>query len=231
MDIILTIIAIVTLAELVSWLAGLIKWRQEVLPPPNINDILNLNYKPEECDEKMKNECINLLEEYFKEPADIPLYQRIQTKMKGLNTEQRKELLKELSIKASEVMHIKLDNIEFANDACMGAYNSQENSLMISNAYIEQDACAVEVVKTIFHELKHVVQFNAIGQGGNIWGYSDDTLIAWVNNWQDYISPEWDPEGYYTQPMEVDSFGFECSVIPQPGLAAPNAHIVNSKII
>ena len=73
MDIILTIIAIVTLAELVSWLAGLIKWRQEVLPPPNINDILNLNYKPEECDEKMKNECINLLEEYFKEPADIPL--------------------------------------------------------------------------------------------------------------------------------------------------------------
>ena len=96
---------------------------------------------------------------------------------------------------------------------------------MFSNLYIAQDVCNVEIVKTIFHELKHAVQFKAIGKDGNVWGYSTETLIAWANNWQGYISGSLDPEGYMTQPIELDSFGFECSVIPQPGLSSPNVNV------
>ena len=118
-----------------------------------------------------------------------------------------------------------VDNIIFTDVSCMGCYSASDNTIMFSNLYIAQDVCNVEIVKTIFHELKHAVQFKAIGKNGNVWGYSMDTLVAWANNYQDYISASWDPEGYMTQPIELDSFGFECSVIPQPGLSSLNVNV------
>ena len=145
--------------------------------------------------------------------------------MRGLNDEQKRLLLKEITIKASEVMNVELDNIIFTDVSCMGCYSASDNTIMFSNLYIAQDVCNVEIVKTIFHELKHAVQFKAIGKNGNVWGYSMDTLVAWANNYQDYISASWDPEGYMTQPIELDSFGFECSVIPQPGLSSLNVNV------
>lgn len=214
--------AIIALVGLVQWVSSLLCWREENLPSPNINDILNANYKPEACDEKMRIDCQDLLSQYFKEPEDAQLYQRIDEKMKGLSETEKKELLREITIKASSIMQVHIDNIEFSNNSCMGAYNYLNNSLMISNAYLNQDGCNVELVKTIFHELKHAVQYNAISHGGNVWGYSDETLIAWVNNFQNYINCTLDPEGYFYQPIEIDSFGYECSVIPQPGLSVNN---------
>ena len=225
MSVLLVIAAVIAATELLSWLVDSLEWGGETLPPPNINDILQANYKPEECDEKMRLSRQQLLQTYFKEPIDAPMYQRIDEKMRGLNDEQKRLLLKEITIKASEVMNVKLDNIVFTDVSCMGCYSASDNTIMFSNLYIAQDVCNVEIVKTIFHELKHAVQFKAIGKDGNVWGYSMDTLVAWANNYQDYISASWDPEGYMTQPIELDSFGFECSVIPQPGLSSLNVNV------
>ena len=225
MSVLLVIATVIAATELLSWLVDSLEWGGETLPPPNINDILQANYKPEECDEKMRLSCQQLLQTYFKEPIDAPMYQRIDEKMRGLNDEQKRLLLKEITIKASEVMNVKLDNIIFTDVSCMGCYSASDNTIMFSNLYIAQDVYNVEIVKTIFHELKHAVQFKAIGKDGNVWGYNTETLIAWANNWQDYISGSLDPEGYMTQPIELDSFGFECSVIPQPGLSSPNVNV------
>lgn len=225
MSVLLTVTTIIVLAELVQWVASLLDWGAETLPPPNINELLAANYKPEECDKKMMINCQNFLLQYFKEPKNAPLYQRINNRMEGLNVEQKKQLLREITLKLSDVMNVKLDSIEFSDEACMGSYDPSKNSLMISNAYINQDSCNIELVKTVLHELKHAVQFNAIGRGGNVWGYSQETLIAWTNNFQNYISSALDPEGYMCQPLEVDSFGFECGVIPQPGLSVPNINV------
>lgn len=225
MSVLLVIATVIAATELLSWLADSLEWGGETLPHPDINDILQANYKPEECDEKMRLGCLQLLQTYFKEPVDAAMYQRIAEKMEGMNEEQKKLLLQEITIKASEVMNVKLDNIIFTDVSCMGCYSASDNTIMFSNLYIAQDVCNVEIVKTIFHELKYAVQFKAIGKDGNVWGYNTETLIAWANNWQDYISGSLDPEGYMTQPIELDSFGFECSVIPQPGLSSPNVNV------
>ncbi len=223
MSVLLTVAVIIATVELVRWISNRISWGQETLPPPDINDILSTNYKPEECDKDMRDNCQNLLDLYFKEPVDAELYERINEKMKNLNKNEKKELLREITIKASDIMHVKLDNIEFSNESYMGGYFYKEKKLVISSAYLSQESCSVELVKTIFHELKHAVQYKAISRGGNVWGYSDETLISWVNNFQNYISSAYDPEGYLCQPLEIDSFGYECSVIPQPGLSVkPN---------
>lgn len=225
MSVLLVIATVIAATELFSWLADSLEWGCENLPYPDINDILQANYKPEECDEKMRIDCQQLLQAYFNEPVDAAMYQRIEEKMRGMDEEQKRLLLQEITIKASEVMNVKLDNIVFTDVSCMGCYSASDNTIMFSNLYIAQDVCNVEIVKTIFHELKHAVQFKAIGKDGNVWGYSTETLIAWANNWQDYISGSLDPEGYMTQPIELDSFGFECSVIPQPCLSSPNVNV------
>lgn len=225
MSVLLVIATVIAATELFSWLADSLEWGCENLPYPDINDILQANYKPEECDEKMRLDCQQLLQDYFNEPVDAAMYQRIEEKMRGMDEEQKRLLLQEITIKASEVMNVKLDNIVFTDVSCMGCYSASDNTIMFSNLYIAQDVCNVEIVKTIFHELKHAVQFKAMGKDGNVWGYNTETLIAWANNWQDYISGSLDPEGYMTQPIELDSFGFECSVIPQPGLSSPNVNV------
>lgn len=222
MSVLVTTFIIIALYELVRWIEDLINWGNETLPTPDLGSILDSAYKPEECDIKMSVDCQKLLDTYFREPMGEPLYVRIENRMKGMTPDQKKKLIMEITAKASTVMHVQLDNVVFENSDCMGTYNFRKNELMVSNAYIESDKCNVEVIKTIFHELKHAVQYKAVSTGGNVWGYSDDTLIAWANNFQDYISCVWDPEGYYTQPIEIDSFGFECSVIPLPGLGLPS---------
>lgn len=218
------------ISELVSWIIELLNYGHENLPEPNINDILSANYHPEECDKRMCQECQTMLEEYFKEPAGAPLHVRIAERMRGMTPSQKKDFLKELTSKASRIMHVKLDNIVFENISSMGYYDPSQNTMAISNAYFELndanmailDQANVELVKTIFHELKHAVQYNALNQGlQNDWGYSEGTLISWANNFQSYINYHIDPEGYYTQPIEVDSFGFECGIIPTPGLGMP----------
>lgn len=219
MSVVIAIPIILAAVELIRWISSRISWGQETLPPPDLNDIFSTNYKPEECDNEMRDKCQNLIEQYFKEPEGAELYERVNEKMKNLNEDEKKELLREITIKASDIMQVKIDNIVFSNDYNMGCYYSDENKLMISSAYFNQESCGVEVVKTIFHELKHAVQYKAISPGGNVWGYSDETLISWVNNYQNYISSASDPEEYLRQPIEIDSFGYECSVIPKPGLS------------
>lgn len=219
MSILLTIIVVLTLVELVRIISELLEWGNE-LPRPDIDAILAERYHPEECDEKMKVECQALLEDFFKEPSDLPMYLRIEHHMKGMSSEQKKVLIEQITQKTSSIMGVNIASVNFENSQSMGAYHLGKNSLMVSEAYLEFDECNVEIIKTIFHELKHAVQFKAITPGGNIWGYSEETLIAWANNFQDYINYMWDPEGYILQAIETDSFGFECSVIPKPGFSS-----------
>ena len=225
MSVLLAILIVYSALELLSWIVDSLKWGSETLPPPNISDILTQNYKPEECDRKMIENCQNLLQRFFKEPVDLPMAQRIEQKMKGLSNEEKKQLLSEITLEACKVMDVNVSQVIFADDPCMGYYNFEENVIMFSNAYIAQDAYNVEIVKTVFHELKHAVQFRAIGRDGNVWGYSQETLIAWAGNYVDYISCSSDPEGYFKQPLEVDSFGFECSVVPLPGFSSINYNV------
>ena len=81
----------------------------------------------------MRLSCQQLLQTYFKEPIDAPMYQRIDEKMRGLNDEQKRLLLKEITIKASEVMNVELDNIIFTDVSCMGCYSASDNTIMFSS--------------------------------------------------------------------------------------------------
>lgn len=220
MSLLLIIAIAVAAVELIKMIAEAFEWGSQTLPSPNINDHLREKYHPEECDLKMQAKCREMLQEHFPEPKDMPLYIRIQNRLDGMAAEDKKAVVLDIAARAAQIMQVDVDKIEFIDDHNMGSYHFKTRRLSISNAYVESDIDNVELIKTIFHELKHGVQYQAIGAGGNVWGYSDETLIDWLNNLQHYTRPEVDRELYFTQPLEIDSFGFECAIVPRPGLDA-----------
>lgn len=62
-------------------------------------------------------------------------------------------------------------------------------------------------INTIIHECKHARQWDAVA-GRNTHGYSDELILKWRINFQDYIAPEESDEGYVKQPVEWDASSF-----------------------
>ena len=215
-EFIIAYLGLVAIKEVIEWITN--RTRLGTLMPQQIDAdaLVTENYKPDECDKLMHDKCNDLLNREFPEPADLPLWTRIDLKMRAMDIESRKKMMENLVGKAATAMQVKLDGISFEDVKGYGLYSARDNRIVISNAYLEIDGEVVESIKTIFHELKHAVQYHAIAPNGNIWGYSQETLIAWANNFQNYIPPGTDPEGYFFQPVEIDAFGFECTLIPRP---------------
>lgn len=204
-----------------EFITNLFSWALSHLPPMNMNEILSEQYKPEACDIELRDKCVRFLRVFFKEPADAQMYQRIQYRLKNLSVHQKQELIREIVNRVSGIMQVELTDVYFVDDLrSMGLYDAQRNCIVFSNAYLQRDddLCNVEVIKTIFHELKHAVQHKSLTENGNVWGYSDDTRLNWMINFMRYIEADENLEMYMSQPVELDSFGFESCVIPQPGL-------------
>lgn len=214
----LTVTTILFLTAVALELA--IAWLQEreglgtLLPPVDVKGILEEHYHPCEVDIAMRQECASLLEREFPNPPELPMWNRIDQKMRSMTTSQRRDFLRRLAEEAAHTMKVQIRGIRFEDIAGYGCYQAENDTIVISNAYLSMENEGVETVKTIFHELKHAVQYHAIATGGNVWGYPREVLIAWVNNYQHYIYPTKDPEGYFYQPLEIDAFGFENSLVP-----------------
>lgn len=213
---ILAYLSFVAIREVIEWMVNRARLGTLMPQPIDADALITENYKPDECDKLMHAKCTDLLNHEFPEPAELSLWSRIDLKMRDMDVENRKKMMENLVYKAADAMQVKLDGISFEDVKGYGLYSAKDNRIVISNAYLEVDGEGVESIKTIFHELKHAVQYHAIAPNGNIWGYSQETLIAWTNNYLDYIHAEMDPEGYFCQPVERDAFGFECTLIPRP---------------
>ena len=214
--VLITFLAVAAIGTLIDWLQSRRSMGAQ-LPPPDIDTLVRECYHPVEgIDDIIKEKCTELLDKTFPDPQSEPLWNRIDLKMKSMNLEDRKVFVKELTQHAAQVMHVKLRDVKFEDFAGYGCFRASDDSVTISNAYLQIEDEGVEVVKTIFHELKHAVQFQSLKTNGNVWGYPVEVLAVWANNFQNYVNAQIDPEGYFTQPIELDAFGFETTLIPKP---------------
>ena len=100
-----------------------------------------------------------------------------------------------------------------ACDYC-GYYSHSDRSLHINAALIlsGKPQLIEEQVYTIFHELKHARQWAAVeGKLNDVkdYGYSDEQIRIWAENFDHYIPISVSDELYRKQPVESDAFGFE----------------------
>lgn len=85
----------------------------------------------------------------------------------------------------------------------MGAYSPLENSITLNDCLLSMNNPET-LMKTIFHESRHAFQQYAVDFPNRV-SVSENTIAVWKENMDNYILPEFDFEGYISQPIEVDA--------------------------
>lgn len=145
------------------------------------------------------------------------------------NSENRKKKIEELVPKAAQALGIKNppkleffvpDRIEQMNSLC-GGYLHKENTLRLNLAMIvsKDPELFREQVSTVFHELVHARQVEAVSALANgnpyeDYGYSVDYLQVLDDNILNYITSNENLEAYTKQPMEAEAYWFEEQIKP-----------------
>ena len=165
-------------------------------------------YSPERPDIECALKCKEYLNAMFPEG--------IRNKVAELSQEERLRLFSQIEKDAEGLLEVSIDNIDYYTDAnppenmWCGFYRHEDNSFHINADFIQSPDSELieEQIFTIFHELKHARQWQAVLDDHD-YGYSKELLCSWAENLQNYIPPCISDELYRKQPVEMDTFGFE----------------------
>lgn len=166
--------------------------------------------------------------QYNPEQPDIELLEKIldyingnypngiEDAFEGLSDEELQEKFKVLTEEVAEIMGVEIDNVNFYIPETeremyrCGFYNRDSNSININLGWIlsGNPELIKEQFYTVFHELKHALQWAAIKEPEK-YGYSEQKIYSWVQNLYYYIPSQESDEAYAKQPVELDTFGFE----------------------
>lgn len=125
----------------------------------------------------------------------------------SMTFEQRKAMTIDIAQKAADIM--KIGPIEVVFNTSIdnaGSYIPGTNIINISELCLLNDATAPDVLNTIFHELRHMLQERVIGN--NFMGYDQRIIDEWATGLQNYISHSVSPKLYYYQILEIDARHF-----------------------
>ncbi len=173
---------------------------------------MDAEYHPERPDVKLALRCKEYLSQEF--PYGI------KERTENMSREELSNLFEKMVEDARQMMDVNLDTVDFytsdeapACDYC-GYYSHSDRSLHINAALIlsGKPQLIEEQVYTIFHELKHARQWAAVeGKLNDVkdYGYSDEQIRIWAENFDHYIPISVSDELYRKQPVESDAFGFE----------------------
>lgn len=117
---------------------------------------------------------------------------------------QADEIAKDLGLDPVEMHFIQIDDP--AGKDAQGYYDG--TGIYIDTDNLESDK-PWALLNTIAHECRHAHQDNAVDilreTGKPPEGISRSTVESWQKNYEDYITPDEDFEGYRGQPIEVDA--------------------------
>lgn len=165
-------------------------------------------YSPEKPDIECALKCKEYLDTMFPEG--------IREKVSKMSKEERLRLFAQIEKDVEGLLDVNIDSVDFYTDAnppenmYCGYYRHEDNSFHINADFIQSSDSELieEQIFTIFHELKHARQWQAV-LNEHDYGYSKELLCSWAENFQNYIPPCISDELYRKQPVEMDTFGFE----------------------
>lgn len=183
-----------------------IKQAERVFGKPKKPD----NYRPDEKMREKENVCITEMENLLQG-------KNIEEVLSNQTAQERLDFIEKVQEVASLSLGIETKPILYessCNNTTLGYYCREDNSIHLNEALITSDNIyfVKEQIFTIFHESMHALQWKVVEDlknGGDGLGFSDKTLREWTKNFERYIDVNIDAEGYFTQPLERDAFGFE----------------------
>lgn len=168
-------------------------------------------YTPEVVDTKIKTQLADKLNQINEG--------HVVEHIRALPLEERKEFFEETIVPlVASTMNADIKAIGWYDcntSTALGQYCDADQSIELNIEYLsENDEYLLRhMVNTVIHECKHALQ-NDAARGRNTHGYSQELIVAWYRNINDYITPEEDLEAYVKQPIEWDARCFAESVFP-----------------
>lgn len=172
---------------------------------------MSVKYRPEKPDVELALRCKEYLSGVF--PNGIS------EKVQGMSREELLNLFCQIEKDAEEIMDVSVSALDFyatdeppANGYC-GYYSSSGKSIHLNAVLIlsGKPNLVEEMIYTIFHELKHARQWDAMDgylYKTKDYGYSEKQIKIWMENAANYIPHHVCDELYRKQPLENDAFGF-----------------------
>ena len=167
-----------------------------------------IEYRPDKVDVTLARQCKEFLWEIFPDG--------IASKVEQMTDEEILNLFEQMTKDAASIMGVELQDIDLYSNSkrpqCYycGYYNWQSQAFHLNAAFLlsHQVELIEEQIYTIFHELKHARQWEAVN-GEKDFGYSQETIQRWAENFKYYIPGDENDEAYRKQPVENDAYGFE----------------------
>ncbi len=173
--------------------------------------------------EALRSSLNGYVETYSFEKADEELVLQCQAKIKELfhgdiekefnkyNTlEAKKAFANRIVTELAQCMNLKIDKIviDDLGPFTRGVACHDNNTVTIYLNEVLLVADPQQLVKTMCHELKHCVQFEALTN--DIWGYSPQRIGQYLYSMEHYVQCEYveSYEGYVSQIVEIDANKF-----------------------
>lgn len=172
---------------------------------------MSVKYRPEKPDVELALRCKEYLSGVF--PNGVS------EKVQGMSKEELLNLFLQVEKDAEEIMDVSISDLDFyttddpPENGYYGYYSSADKSVHLNAVFIlsGDPRLVEELIYTIFHELKHARQWDAMDGYLNKtkdYGYSEKQVKVWMENGANYIYPCVSDELYRKQPLENDAYGF-----------------------
>lgn len=143
----------------------------------------------------------------------------IVNRMKGMSPTERAQLFRDLVKELNSVYGVEISDIAFLTNNEIGSgvygyFDNSNNSIRFNADLLNTDDPNIlhEMVDTIFHEMRHALQFRAVTDSSCNFG-SEEQRQKWALNFVNYISARVDFAFYQQQVIEDDARQFAAEVI------------------
>ena len=177
----------------------------------NLDELNNMYDVPEdytlgEYDEAREAEAAEIMEEVFP--------QEIVENWDDLSPEAHEQLLDEFSARLGESLGIgPVDTVVEPMDPSTFGYTDGNGTIHLNAEYVDTPGHLAAVLNTSAHETRHLFQQEVAAHPEDFPDLPEGLAEAWADNYVNYISAEYDPEGYAYQPIEVDARAYAEGVI------------------
>lgn len=163
-----------------------------------------------EVDEIRINETADIMTEVFSEEVIVSWSE--------LSLEEKSVKLNEYYTKAGQNLGIDTKGVivepMYSESGTISyGYNAGNGYIHLNEAVVDDPGMLGQVLETSTHEMRHQLQFDVIANPSAFSDFPDDVLEKWKYEWNNYINPDYDFQGYYEQAIETDARDFSEDVL------------------
>lgn len=135
-----------------------------------------------------------------------------------LSLEQKTAKFNEYYVKAGENLGIQTKGVivepMYSQPGMISfGYNSGDGYIHLNEAVVQDPEMLGQVLDTATHEMRHQFQTEVVAEPECFGDLPSDVVAQWQYEFANYISPDYDYQGYYEQAIEQDARSFADEVL------------------